>query len=1132
MKKKSILTFGGLLALAVFTCESSLAATFQWDGDGGTAGAQDGGGTWNTTNTNWVNATNVAWTDTNSAVFGIGSDGTYAVDVGLSPTASSLVFNKSGYAFSAASAQTVTVSSTTNSITTSAIVVAAGKSATIGNNLTVTTPSLDQNYYISGGGTLIVDNGGALKGNSTLVNKILYLNASTLEVKTGGAVTTLYISGSGSALFINGTLNVTGGTVSAPGTLGLGQTSGVMAGTLNLDSGNVNATSSNGIRIGGTSTTATTPGGTVNLNGGILTVFKIWKGGPMVTTSILNLNGGTLKPSASSDLITGLDRANVRNYGVTIDTGSFGTIISQALLHSDISGDAATDGGLVKNGTSSLLLTGLNTYTGGTTVNAGAVEFGVGAVPSSGQITLNSAGSLKVTGSTANGAFPTVASVLSSGAVSTSSTGALALTPPVVTEQFSENIDFGAYSSLMLGAKLNATYSGLLTTAGDSYHLGGGGAVLTVTGANALTGSKNLVIGATGATGTVLIANSNNFTGATTITSGTLQLGDSVTALADGLLPNTSGITNNSILWFDVVGSVAAPANISGAGSLKKLGSGTLTMATANSYSGPTSIDRGIVSVTHSGAFGTSTISVNGTEHQLLLSGDITLTNPLRCNGVGPGGVSGVLKSISGNNTVTDFGFAAVSGTRINVSSGSTLTLPNDFAAGNLSSFRAIGSGILVLNGNNSGAIGAAQTFYLGSSTLAGATTVKAGNDLALGGGIISFDATATLQSKDASARTFANPVLFNGTTATLGSATTGNLTFAGGAVTVGNNLDLTINNATTTFTGAVVESGGARNLTKFGPGTLALAGATSLTGAIAVTGGTLLANASISATGGVTVNTGATLGGSGPINPNITVNSGGFIAPGNSTGTLAALGAVALSGSLKIEIDGAAADRLNVTGALDLSNATLDVTTLAGGATQPVYVIASFGSLTGSAFANVNGLPAGYTVSYDLTSHQVQLVAGAPAGLASWIAANYPLLADKTATGDPDGDGKTNLMEYAFGTDPGVSSAGSIAYVAGGEVTAPGQPVAVNFASGGGVDFRAVFGRRNDYQAAGLSYTVQFSAGLDHWVNNMVTPTLVTGAASAGDIDAMSVPYPALITTTQGDVKPTFFRVAVSETP
>ena len=76
-------------------------------------------------------------------------------------------------------------------------------------------------------------------------------------------------------------------------------------------------------------------------------------------------------------------------------------------------------------------------------------------------------------------------------------------------------------------------------------------------------------------------------------------------------------------------------------------------------------------------------------------------------------------------------------------------------------------------------------------------------------------------------------------------------------------------------------------------------------------------------------------------------------------------------------------------------------------------------------------------------------------------------------------------------------------------------------------VDFRAVFGRRKDYLAAGLTYTVQFSAGLDIWQQHRHAHVL----ASDAEIDAVSVPYPLFIPTSRGVEKPKFFRVRVNTT-
>ena len=74
-----------------------------------------------------------------------------------------------------------------------------------------------------------------------------------------------------------------------------------------------------------------------------------------------------------------------------------------------------------------------------------------------------------------------------------------------------------------------------------------------------------------------------------------------------------------------------------------------------------------------------------------------------------------------------------------------------------------------------------------------------------------------------------------------------------------------------------------------------------------------------------------------------------------------------------------------------------------------------------------------------------------------------------------------------------------------------------------------AVFGRRKDHQAAGLTYIVEFSAGLDAWVAGDEMPAVVTGAESGGQIEAVSVAFPALVPVADGEAKPKFFRVGVS---
>jgi hypothetical protein len=139
----------------------------------------------------------------------------------------------------------------------------------------------------------------------------------------------------------------------------------------------------------------------------------------------------------------------------------------------------------------------------------------------------------------------------------------------------------------------------------------------------------------------------------------------------------------------------------------------------------------------------------------------------------------------------------------------------------------------------------------------------------------------------------------------------------------------------------------------------------------------------------------------------------------------------------------------------------------------------------------------------------------------------------DAAKSADPDHDGVKNLLEFAFGTDPNLPSSGPINYTAGGSgsIIQRGQPVlAPNTLHP--PYFSAVFGRRWDELAAGLAYTVQFSADLDHWVD--VAPSTEPQDPYDSEIEVVEVAFPAIITIDAGsgpfEVVPQFFRVLVTD--
>ena len=103
---------------------------------------------------------------------------------------------------------------------------------------------------------------------------------------------------------------------------------------------------------------------------------------------------------------------------------------------------------------------------------------------------------------------------------------------------------------------------------------------------------------------------------------------------------------------------------------------------------------------------------------------------------------------------------------------------------------------------------------------------------------------------------------------------------------------------------------------------------------------------------------------------------------------------------------------------------------------------------------------------------------------------------------------------------------------VVGGEMTAPGAPSLINFAPPGNPDDeRAVFTRLKNHEAAGITYTVEFSADLKIWTTSHVTQAVLTDENSAGDHEIVSVPFSGSAPVEGGgdELPPAFMQVTVS---
>ena len=319
-------------------------------------------------------------------------------------------------------ANLVISSSIINNGTTNVVKIGAGPATLAGANSYTGSTTV-------GGGTLTVSTGGAINvGGSSTVGTASIVGGATLRVD-GGAVTfrgnANTVIGTGNAT-TNGHILVQSGSLTLNnGRIVMGQGSGATdnnlpADTLTQTNGTITMNSNTTSYIGNyTPSTMTLSGGTfshtantfvvgtrantsltvsgsseasfgtlqmgnssttnviaINLNGGTLAVNTITQGGSGNNgANVFNFNGGILKArAASTTFFQGADNTFIKSGGATIDSNTFNITIGQILRNDP----ASPGGGLTKNGTGTLFLTGANTYTGATTVTAGTLSLGNG----------------------------------------------------------------------------------------------------------------------------------------------------------------------------------------------------------------------------------------------------------------------------------------------------------------------------------------------------------------------------------------------------------------------------------------------------------------------------------------------------------------------------------------------------------------------------------------------------------------------------------------------------------------------------------------------------------------------------------------------------------------------------------
>lgn len=101
--------------------------------------------------------------------------------------------------------------------------------------------------------------------------------------------------------------------------------------------------------------------------------------------------------------------------------------------------------------------------------------------------------------------------------------------------------------------------------------------------------------------GTLTLTGANTYSGATTISAGTLRIGNGGTTGTLG----SGDVVNNAALVFNRSDDLTVANRISGSGTLEKQGAGILTLTGANAYAGSTTISGGELHVGAGGATGT-----------------------------------------------------------------------------------------------------------------------------------------------------------------------------------------------------------------------------------------------------------------------------------------------------------------------------------------------------------------------------------------------------------------------------------------------------------------------------------------------------------------------------------------------
>lgn len=805
---------------------------------------------------------------------------------------------------------------------------------TLGNQTSGTATSTATNFNVAGhqatisaGAVAVAQLNGSTGGTPTATMSFDTGTFNAASLAIGNDI------GGTSTGGVNGTFTL-GSSAASTGILNVG-------GTVSL----VNVTSTQ-TAVKTDRATFTINGGTANIGGDIIS-NKVAAATGVIINSTLTLAGGTLN-------MTGHQIGHVTGTNIAVGTVSLVPTASQTATLMNLGGTGINDAGVNMNGAGTLILSGTNTYTGGTTL-------------SSGQLNLNSA--------TALGAA-TGGLTITGGALGNSSGSAVTLTnnnAQAWNADFAFNgpndLNLGNGAVTMSASRIVTVNAGNLTV-GGAVSDGGGAFTLTKAGTGTLTlGGANTYTGATSVNaGTLRLAptlpytapagfsvaggqtplaalNIVNSAGTSTLTVPTLALGGGGGSsalgfeLATSSLPTAplltvstaNGLTLNGATHTINVTDTALPAPLgsftliayNGTQITSGFALGTLptprTVANLD-YATPGQIKlniTGVDSLIWSGALSSdwdvgTAVNVGGTNNWKLAS-----------NGNATNFVTGDVVSFLDTPAPATFNVniaTAVQPASVTVNTANTFTFSGPGSITGSAGLTKQGTGTLVLATDN---------------TYAGGTTISAGT-LQIGNGGTTGSVTGDVVDNGALAFNRSDNVTYAGNlsgTGTLTKAGTNTLTLTGtyglgGNVTIaGGTLDLA---SPASYTLAATISG-AGGLAKDGAGVLTLTGANTYSGPSAVLNGTLSVASLNSVSGGTaSSNLGAPSAGNGSISLGSGTNSAtlSYTGPGETTdrginlagttggGTIDQSGGGLLKFTGGVTATGAGAKTLTLTGA------------------------------------------------------------------------------------------------------------------------------------------------------------------------------------------------------------------------